>query len=521
MKIIKKIRLVNFKKFEKFEVSFDDKINLLIGDNESGKSTILTALDLVMRGSRNKVETIGLDSLFNTKAITEFLNSNRNYRKLPELRVELYLNEQNNEITNGNNNLDKKPNDGVRLVCKPNEEYSESIKDVLKKPECLFPFEYYSISFTTFNDIPYNGYNKHLKHILIDNSLTSNEYAMKEYVKDIYNSKLLNTAEKFQHQHEYRNYKEDFKNNVFKDINERLDNDYKFAIKSNSKSNVDSDLIIYEGDISIDNKGKGKQSIIKTSLALSKSGEDFDAVLLEEPENHLSHSNMKNLIQEVVNSTGKQIFVATHSDLVSTRLDLRKSILLNSSSENRVKLENLPEDTSKFFTKAPDNNILEFILSDKVILVEGDAEFILLEALYKKKTNKSLIDDNIHVISVGGTSFPRYLDIAKLLDIKTAVITDNDKNYKEKIINRYSKYDINNIGVFADIDEKRYTFEVCIYEDNIATCEELFSAKRRKLSVQEYMLKDKAEVAFQLLENKSNDLIVPEYINKAFEWINN
>ena len=230
---------------------------------------------------------------------------------------------------------------------------------------------------------------------------------------------------------------------------------------------------------------------------------------------------MKNLIQEVVNSTGKQIFVATHSDLVSTRLDLRKSILLNSSSGNRVKLENLPEDTSKFFIKAPDNNILEFILSDKVILVEGDAEFILLEALYKKKTNRSLIEDNIHVISVGGTSFPRYLDIAKLLGIKTVVITDNDKNYKEKITNRYSKYNVDKISVFADKDEKRYTFEVCIYEDNIATCEELFSAKRRKLTVQEYMLKDKAEVAFQLLESKTNDLIVPEYINKAFEWINN
>jgi predicted ATP-dependent endonuclease of OLD family len=520
MKIVKKIRLLNFKKFETFEVSFDDEINLLIGDNESGKSTILTALDLVMRGSRTKVETIGLDSLFNTNAITNFLNSDRNLNKLPELRIELYLNEQNNEITNGNNNLDKKPSDGIRLVCKPNDDYSESIRDVLKKPECLFPFEYYSISFTTFNDIPYNGYNKHLKHILIDNSLTSNEYAMKEYVKDIYNSKLLNTKEKFQHQHEYRNHKEEFKNKAFKAINERLDKDYKFAIKSNSKSNVESDLTIYEGDISIDNKGKGKQSIIKTSLALSKSGEDFDAVLLEEPENHLSHSNMKKLIEEVIKSTGKQIFVATHSDLISTRLDLRKSILLNSSSKNRIKLADLPEDTSKFFIKAPDNNILEFILSDKVILVEGDAEFILLEALYTKKMKKSLVENNIHVISVGGTSFPRYLDLAVLLNIKTAVITDNDKSYEENITSRYSQYDKSNIGIFADKDDKRYTFEVCIYEDNIDICEDLFSAKRRKLTVQEYMLKDKAEVAYQLLENKSSELNIPQYIDRAFEWIN-
>ncbi|WP_282162146.1 ATP-dependent nuclease [Ulvibacterium marinum] len=521
MKIVNKIRLQNFKKFKKFKVSFDDQINLLIGDNESGKSTILLALDLVMRGSRNKVETLGLESIFNTKAIAEFLNTDRNLTKMPELRVELYLNEQNNETTHGKNNLDKRPCDGVRLVCKPNEDYHQSIKEVLKKPECLFPFEYYSISFTTFNDIPYNGYNKHLKHILIDNSLTSNEYAMKEYVKDIYNSKILNTSEKFQHQHEYRNFKEEFKNKAFKEINKRLENDYKFAVKSNSKSNLESDLIIYEGEISIDNKGKGKQSIIKTSLALSKSGDDFDSVLLEEPENHLSHSNMKKLIQEVINSTGKQIFVATHSDLVSTRLDLRKSILLNSSAEGRVKLEDLPEDTSKFFIKAPDNNILEYILSEKVILVEGDAEFILLDALYLKKTNKKLSEDNIHVISVGGTSFPRYLDIAKILDIRTAVITDNDKDYAENITARYAKYNQENIDVFADKNNERYTFEVCIYRDNTDICEGLFSSQRKKLSVQEYMLKDKAEVAYQLLENKSRELKIPEYIDRAFEWINN
>lgn len=30
--------------------------------------------------------------------------------------------------------------------------------------------------------------------------------------------------------------------------------------------------------------------------------------------------------------------------------------------------------------KAPDNNVLEFALAKRVLLVEGDAEFILIEA---------------------------------------------------------------------------------------------------------------------------------------------
>ena len=60
--------------------------------------------------------------------------------------------------------------------------------------------------------------------------------------------------------------------------------------------------------------------------------------------------------------------------------------------------------------KAPDNNVLEFVLSKKVILVEGDSEFILLDAFYKAVSKgASLDEENVHVISVDGTSFKRYM----------------------------------------------------------------------------------------------------------------
>ncbi len=107
--------------------------------------------------------------------------------------------------------------------------------------------------------------------------------------------------------------------------------------------------------------------------------------------------------------------------------------MLNSNSTEPVPLNKLPKDTAKFFMKAPDNNILEYILSKKVILVEGDAEFILLDAFYKNVAGENLEDSDIHTISVGGTSFKRYLDITKLLGIKTAVIRDNDTNHQANI----------------------------------------------------------------------------------------
>ena len=72
MRIIKRIRLSNFKRFEDFEVDFNDNINVLIGDNEAGKSSLLTAIELVISGSKNKVDSIGLESIFSTKAVKNF-----------------------------------------------------------------------------------------------------------------------------------------------------------------------------------------------------------------------------------------------------------------------------------------------------------------------------------------------------------------------------------------------------------------------------------------------------------------
>jgi predicted ATP-dependent endonuclease of OLD family len=169
--------------------------------------------------------------------------------------------------------------------------------------------------------------------------------------------------------------------------------------------------------------------------------------------------------------------------------------------------------------KASNNNILEFILSEKVILVEGDAEYILMETFFKKVTDKKPEDCKVHIISIGGTSFKRYLDIAKLLGIRTAVIRDNDGDYLENCVNNYSSYNAPNIEIFSDTDSCRHTFEVAFYYDNKELCEGLFHEGRKTLSVKDYMLKNKADVAFTILDKKAEFVQPPQYIRDAIEWI--
>ena len=519
MKIIERIKLKNFGRFQDISIGFQKNLNLLIGDNEAGKSTILNAIDFVLSGSRSKVENYGVDNLFNTEVIKTFLDSEKKYEDLPILFAELYLNDQGNKDLEGKYNSEDLYTHGLALICEPREDLSKEIKDILSQDDDNFPFEYYSITFKTFSGESYTGYRKFMQHILLDNTQINNEYATKSYIKKLY-SNSVKDSEKNKHQNEYRKHKDTFRDTVLSELNDRIE-DYSFSIKTSSKSNLETDLTIREGNIEIDNKGKGRQCFIKTDFALQKNENELDVILLEEPENHLSHLNMKKLIQKIDDSENKQLFIATHSNLISTRLNLKKSVLLNSNSQSSILLDGLPDDTAKFFIKAPDNNILEYILSKKVVLVEGDAEYILMESFFEKETGQKIEDCDVHIISVGGTSFKRYLDIAKLLDIKTAVVRDNDGDFQSNCVDRYEDYVGDNIQIFYPDDNDISTFEISIFQINEAICNEQFLAGRKKFTAQEYMLKNKADVAFELLDKKAGEIEVPDYVKNAIEWIKN
>ncbi len=520
MQYIKKLRLLNFKRFRCFEVEFNSEANTIIGDNEAGKSSILQAIEMVASGSRNKVETAGVESILNKDAIAGFFASDKSFENLPEIHVEIFLNDGSNPDLVGKHNSENSNVSGLHMICSPNEELAEEINQILAEEGDNFPFEYYVPKFITFSGEAYSGYRRFLKCLTIDSSQINSEYANREYVKSVYDSTVEHPY-RIKLKNEYRQHKSVFVENNLKEINDTLGG-YDFSVRSGSKFNLETDMALLQDKIPIDERGKGKQCFIKTEFALTRNAENstIDTLLLEEPENHLSHSNMKRLISRISDSHQRQIIIATHNSLISTRLNLRNSILLNSSSDRPLMLKELSPSTAKFFMKAPDNNILEFVLSSKVMLVEGDAEYMLLDALYSQETGGTLDEDSVHVISVGGTSFKRYMELAKKLGIRMAIIRDNDKDYQANCIDNYVDYVADHIQIFSDTDNDRYTFEVCMYQDNQAICDNLFSGGNIQKQPLEFMLDNKVEAAFRLVEHHSEDLNIPEYIRQAIVWLN-
>lgn len=523
MQHIRKLKLTNFKRFQQLEMAFDEGINTIIGDNESGKSSILQAIDLVSKASRTRVETIGIESLLNKEACQKFINlPNKDFSDLPEAHIEVFLHDDSNCDITGKHNTSSINSAGLHMSISPDDALTQEINDVIIQNPDSFPYEFYLVRFFTFSGEGYSSYSRYLSTLTIDSSQISSEYANKEYTKTVYQS-TVQPVERVQLRNKYRQHKDAFTSNDLASLNQSLQGDYSFALRSNSKLNLETEIGLVQQNIPIDERGKGQQCFIKTEFVLSKnSNKKLDTLLLEEPENHLSHANMKRLISRISESDQNQIIITTHNSLISSRLSLKKSILLNSTSENVGTLKDIPKETAKFFMKAPDSNVLEFVLSSKVILVEGDAEYMLMETFYKS-VNKEFEQDNVHIISVDGLSFKRYLDLAKVLNIKVSVVRDNDGDFHTNCIDNYEDYSNENIKIFYDSDNERNTFEVCVYQDNKDFCDELFNNGKIKKTPQEFMLDNKAESAFRIAEKCEDDnvsLNVPQYIKDAIEWIN-
>jgi predicted ATP-dependent endonuclease of OLD family len=225
---------------------------------------------------------------------------------------------------------------------------------------------------------------------------------------------------------------------------------------------------------------------------------------------------MKKLVSKLAQERQMQLFVAKHRSHISSRLDLRSAIL---PGKNRpISLHELSEDTARFLMKTLDNNVPDFAPAQRVILAEDDAEFIFTYAFYPGLTSRAPEHHGVHIISIGGTSFRRYPELARLPENRVAAVRDNDGDYQQNCVERFAEILSPDIRVFGDENPDRSTFEICLYQDNVAICEQAFGCRRSRLSVQDCMLANKAEAAFEMLELNA-PLSVPTYIREAVTWI--
>lgn len=209
--------------------------------------------------------------------------------------------------------------------------------------------------------------------------------------------------------------------------------------------------------------GLGYNNLIFMSLLLAKmqvnsdgdymgsNSKIFPVLAIEEPEAHLhpamQYKFLKFLKQNKTQNKARQIFITTHSTHITSAVSLDDLICLH--NENGVTTVGYPgkvfpdDKSKKYVQRFLDATKSDMLFAQKVILVEGIAEQLLM-SVFAQYENKSLEDNHVAVISVGGRFFDYFLhlfDSTKPNTIykKIACITDRDPERKTKAENTYKK----------------------------------------------------------------------------------
>lgn len=189
----------------------------------------------------------------------------------------------------------------------------------------------------------------------------------------------------------------------------------------------------------------------KKAAPLNKS--ETLTILIEEPEAHLHPqmqqvfiSQIKRTIKETKEKEGVfvQIIISTHSSHIVTEagIDVERSFERIRyfakqfiKGENRYKIE--IKDFNEFKHKESDKETFRFLkqymslhrcdifFADKVILVEGPTERILLPLMINKVA-ESLNNEYVSIIEVGGAYTVKFKELLKFVNTKSLVITDID-----------------------------------------------------------------------------------------------
>lgn len=533
---ISKLHIVGFRCFKDFEIKFNEHQNILVGNNSVGKSTILDAINLCVSGMhRGQPIRNSLSSyLFNQDYVTEYLKSCEEGNiqiGLPKISIEVFFEGKDDEVgilSEFEGDFSSvQSGQGVRIDIEFDEEYKEEYEELCKNPTQIksLPIEYYKCTRQTFARNKVTNRIMPMHSLLVDTSSVANNRGIVDSYLNRMISDLLASDDRVILASAFRQMKEDFSDNL--SVKEVVDKykyfaqDFSLSLDPSVSTNWESLLVAKIKDIPFHYIGKGEQCMTKTYMALQPRSEKPCALLIEEPENHLSHTKLNIFLDQIgERNKNRQIIVTTHSSVVCNKLDLGNLILLG--GDTPIYFNAIEESTRTFLAKLSGYDTLRVVLSNKAILVEGPCDDLIIPKAYKDRYRKLPIQDGIDIISVSGLSFKRYLTLVKGMNKQIAIITDNDGKSQKKH-EWYDNDQTETIRFFISDDDNAKTLEPQIVAANNENLDKLckivgYNGECDALALAEFMQKNKTDCALSIFEAEDS-IAIPQYIQEAITWI--
>lgn len=536
---IEKIVVKNYKLLQNVVVPLNPDVNIFIGDNDSGKSTILEALCILTTGKLNgyAFERQLKANMFTNSVRADYIQKIRNGETVapPEIVFEAYF--DGDPIYKGSNNtLSDQDAIGINITVRIAEKNIELYKKMLKSGDVKdIPIELYTVDFHYFSGEAFAFRYGPFKSVFIDTTRKDYGGLVDHFVSDSISDTLTDDQIRdlsIAYGSSRRSFHE---NETVKQLNEAVrqkavvkGRDVSLDLREDDPEAWKRQMSVVVDDIPFEHVGFGTQNTIKIELALRNAEEQANLVLMEEPENNLSFSNMTVLVDHITESSGKQVFISTHSSYIANKLSLAKVILVRNG---RVTPYNdLPDDTKKYFVKLPGYDTLRFILATKVILVEGPTDDLIIQRAYFDRNGRLPSEDGIDVIAVDSLAFKRYLDIANLIKKPVVVVTDNDGDINENIHEKYKDYQQDFFTYYYETNETLHTIEPSVLAVNLDDSGQPTESFKKSISARNSMMRrdkeaildymsasrNKSEWAYRIFE-ATEKINYPEYITNVIK----
>jgi len=532
--VIEKVKIHGYRRFRELTFEPHPRLNILIGENESGKSTLLEAIGLALTGrvnSRPAAEELN-PFWFNQDLSAEFFRE-RVLGKLvapPEISIEVFLKDRDefaSLIGAHNSDSPTRACPGISLRVVPNPEYSSEIEAHLASDTSIIPIEYYKVEWRSFADQVVSARPKELTVAIIDSRTVRSSNGVDYHLRQILSDHLA-PDEKAAVSLAFRTVKEQMTADHLKRVNDKMaklkgaieDKPISLAMDQSARGSWDTSVVPHVADVPFTMAGQGQQAAIKIALAMSQRASAARVVMIEEPENHLSHTSLNMLLSRIESLAGaeQQLFVTTHSSFVINRLGIDGLKLITDGRASSFK--DLSADTVKYFKKLPGYDTLRMVLADRFVLVEGPSDEILFERFYRDACGCRPIENGIDVISMRGLSLKRCLEMAKALGKRCAALRDNDDNDPSELVADLGDLvDGKARKVFIGAKELGTTLEPQVVNANPDV-----TLMRRVLDVTEradlvtWMTNDKTGAALRIAE-ATEPLTAPAYFTEAIEFI--
>ncbi|CDD43522.1 putative ATP-dependent endonuclease of the OLD family [Collinsella sp. CAG:398] len=537
---------------EPLSVDLERDLNILVGDNGVGKSTILEALHLALTGQYRgePIRRALSQSLFNIDNVGKFIADvgNGNLATLPRISIEVFLESNNqsdeSELSGGVNSL-RQRRCGFTFSIEFDESFREELESLPLGSLKSLPIEYYDVRWMTFADaqitprsIPVRSVminpagewrgsvDERVSRTLLDGLDTKHQMALAQSARTMFDS--WNAEESLL-----------AASGSLPAIGIEDIGEVDLVANPGTMESWKRNLVIRLKRIPYGHIGAGSQSMMQAGMELDKKRPEKTTLLLfEEPENHLSHTNLNKLVRLIAGGAdGRKIVLTTHSSYVANVLGLDNLQIVGSSDGLTVcaPLRELSSDTFDYFRKLPGYDTLRLVLAGSAILVEGPSDELVVQLAYRQTHDGKLpIEKGIDVISVG-SGFLRFLELASCINRRVLVLTDNDKdpgalhkkyqafsdcdhikvNFVEEV---YPPNDPNDVDPERKLNWNTLEAEVLRANGLDAINSILGKSYRDDASILKYMEGNKTEVALVLFETYEA-VKVPKYITKGLEWL--